>query len=81
MIYEIYYEPRGGVWRIRVTVIYFLFFSWSRVACDGSLSPLDFTSYKVAEEYAETTGLSKAYQKRTRGAGYVSWLHGEGCHA
>lgn len=31
MVYEIYFEPKGAVWRIRITVFYLYFIAVSRI--------------------------------------------------
>lgn len=88
MIYELYLEPRTGKWRIRITVIYLFFFSWSRVLHTSAVRgdaphtavPHEFSSYDEAAKHAQDTGLPKAYMLRQRSKGYTTWLQGEGCH-
>lgn len=89
MMYEIYYEPKGGVWRIRITTIYLFFIEVSRVASqwvkdEGAarhLEPLDFDTFEEALTHATAIGLNRAYKLRKRSEGYTTWVAAEGCHA
>lgn len=86
MIYEIYFEPDTGRWRIRITNIYLFFLSWSKdVMTDGDTNhPLkvhEFDTYQQALEHATAVGLASAYRMRVRSEGYLTWVNAEGCHA
>ena len=85
MVYEIYFEPKGAVWQIRITVFYLYFFAVSRVIQNRKtdeplLEPMSFSTFEEAERYAVRVGLDKAYQRRCRGVEYRSQLHGALAH-
>lgn len=87
MMYEIYYEPSVGMWRIRIIKIYMVFIPISRTvmfrvqSVDGSptftLEPKEFDTYAEAVAEVEKIGLPDAYTERTC-KGYASWLHSNG---
>jgi hypothetical protein len=73
-VYEIYYEPKGNVWRIRVTVYYFLFFALSTTVCEAQhgegkgarLVPMNFGTYDLAKRHTTAVGLDNMYVERRR---------------
>lgn len=89
MVYEIYYEPNGAVWRIRIITIYCGFISVSKTVCMKTLgegatvefSPMDFDTYEEAEAEVSRIGLARAYSLRHRGGGFVNMVHSVGAHA
>lgn len=85
MVYEIYFEPKGAVWRIRITVFYLYFFAVSRIvhsqpAENATLKVMDFPTFDDAERYARRVGIDKAYQRRDRHNGMVSQVNGVLAH-
>lgn len=86
MMYEIYLEPKGGSWRIRIVTLTFWFFSKSetvtvRVLGDGptaSFEPLEFDTYDEAMKHVVDTGIDKAYRQVQRAKGYLTWVHATG---
>lgn len=86
MVYEIFFDPNGAVWRIRITVYYLAFIAISRVVKakkegEKVLAPVDFPTYEAAELYTRRVGLVKAYQLRTRYQEYSTQLNGVFAHA
>lgn len=85
MLYEIYFDPSHGVWRIRITTIYLLLFFFSRdvhARCDDEpvLKPMGFNTYDDAAMFAASIGLPQVYTLRQRNT-FSSFVLGEGCHA
>lgn len=85
MVYEIYFEPRGAVWRIRITTFILAFIPVSRVVMKPDeqkplLKPMDFATYEDAEKYARRVGLGSAYQRRERHHGYTTQVSGVSAH-
>lgn len=88
MIYEIFFDPKAGLWRVRITLIYWFFFTWSSIIHRAENEegvtvpgPAGFPTYEAAELWATQVGLPKAYRLRKRSNGYITWVQAEGCHA
>lgn len=89
MVYEIYYEPLGNIWRIRLTVYYFYFIAVSRTVSEAvklegptaEFKPMNFATCAAAEAHADRIGLTTAYIRRCRGGSVSSWVNGVGAHA
>lgn len=85
MVYEIYFEPKVGQWRIRITLYYLWFIGLSRVVrmrtVDGAAEPVHFDTYEEAEKYVTERGIDKAYLKRDRMGTFTTWVQGQGVHA
>lgn len=87
MAYEIYFEPNGAVWRIRIITYWLVFFTRSVVIRKGKWPDkdtdgvLDFSTYDEAVAYAESVGLPKAYQRRDRHHGFVTQANTVFAHA
>lgn len=86
MVYEIFFDPNGAVWRIRITTYYLAFIGVSRVVKarkegEKALSPMDFPTYEAAETFTRRVGLGKAYQLRIRSQEYATQLNGAYAHA
>lgn len=90
MVYEIYFEPKGAVWRIRITVFYLYVIAVSRVIKEPAnlsmangpvkLKEMSFNTFDDADRYARRVGLDKAYQRRERMRGYLSQVNGVLAH-
>jgi hypothetical protein len=69
-MYDIYFDARHAVWRIRIVTLTALLFTSSEVVCDpeaadGSLGqPMGFESFTAAEAYVERVGINRAYTRR-----------------
>lgn len=86
MMYEIYMEPQGGRWRIRIITVSALFFQakaivTQKVQAQGSIptyDPLEFDTYGEAEAHVVKVGIDKAYRKVDRAKSYTTWVHATG---
>lgn len=85
MVYEIYFEPKVGQWRIRITMYYLLVLAVSRIVNmqtqEGAACPVQFDTYDEAVAFVKERGIDKAYLKRERMRHYSTWLNAEGTHA
>lgn len=85
MVYEIYFEPKGAVWRIRITTFYLGFIPCASVVYaksgdTGTLTPMDFATFDEAHRYTNRVGLGNAYQRRERCRELVTQIQGVGAH-
>ena len=86
MVYEIYFEPKGAVWRISITVFFLYFFPVRKVVqsrTEGSKTealPMDFETFEAADRYTKRVGLDHAYLRRNRGKEYTTQLQGGMVH-
>lgn len=85
MVYEIYFEPNGGKWRIRITVFFLYFIPLSRVVQTVDPSPVvpvstmqvkEFDTYAAAVKYVQEIGLDNAYRRVDRQGQYTTQLQG-----
>lgn len=84
MVYEIFFEPNGAVWRIRITVFYLYFIAVTKVVRARKDTPvcefMDFPTFDEADRFARRVGLDKAYQRRERNGLYVTQVQGALAH-
>lgn len=84
MVYEIYFEPKGAVWRISITVFFLYFFPVRKVVqsrlSDTDAAPMDFETFEAADRYTKRVGLDQAYLRRNRGKEYTTQLQGGMVH-
>lgn len=81
MVYEIYFEPKGAVWRIRIVTFVMSVWPVGKVVMKTGqegplLEPADFSTFEDAEKYVRRVGLDKAYQRRERRGAYTTQVHG-----
>lgn len=86
MVYEIYFEPTVGQWRIRIIKYYLFFFGVARIVQmrlnnEPTTEPVQFDNYDEAVQFVKERGIDKAYLKLERIRHYSTWLNAEGAHA
>ena len=83
MVYEIYFDPKAAVWRIRITTFCMFFFPISKIVqskTEQGSGPKDFATFDDANRYARRVGLDNAYQRRERRLEHTSQVQGVLAH-
>lgn len=80
MMYEIYFDPAAGEWRIRIVTIYFYFIPVHKDVClragpeEKAGKVAGFVTFADAHAYAKLLGLHNAYHYYERNGGLAQAL-------